>query len=123
MILDKSLDLSGLFALYTKRLDLMTRLGQRLVPREVALGVWGRVDCALNSRFPQELLTPAEHLLKPPTTLEWLVHSLGARCLLGGCEVEAGILSPCIQARKQGPVLADEPLQWQKTALRRAPSA
>lgn len=120
VILDKSLDLSGLFAsLYTKRLDLVTLLGQRLVPREVALGVWGRVDCALNSRFLQELLTPVQHLLKPPTTLA------AAACIAlepgvcyheieGGCEVEVGILSPCIQARKQGPALADEHLQWQK---------
>lgn len=97
----------------------MTLLGQRLVPREVALGAWGRVDCALNSRFPQELLTPAQHLLKPPTTLA------AAACIAlepgvcycgteGGSEVEVGNLSPCIQARKQGPALADEHLQRQK---------
>lgn len=98
----------------------MTLLGQRLVPREVALRVWGRVGCALNSRFPQELFTPVQHLLKPPTTLA------ATACIAlepgvcyheteGGCEVEVGILSPCIQARKQGPALADEHLPWQNS--------
>lgn len=41
VILHKSLNFSGLFAYwYTKGLDLMTLWGQRLVPREAALGVW-----------------------------------------------------------------------------------
>lgn len=81
------------------------------------------MDCAFNSRFPQELFTPAQHLPHPPTTLATaacIALEPGGCCRRteGGCKVEVGILSPCTLARKQGSALAGEYPQWQKQPFR-----
>lgn len=95
----------------------MTLLGQRLMPG--GLSGESAVDCALNSRFLQELLTPPQYLPKPPTTLAaaaCIALEPGGCCRRteGDCEVEVGILSSYTQARKQGSALAGEHTQWQK---------
>lgn len=102
VILDKSLNLSGLPAsLYAKGLDLVTHWGRGWCPRRLP---WDPgLACALSSRFPQELLTPAQHLPKPPTPLT------AAACIAlepGGAA--AGLEGLCGRPRKQGSVSAGE---------------
>lgn len=62
------------------------------------------MDYALRSRFPKELLAPAQHLPQPPTTLAaaaCIALKPGGCCSRaeGDCEVEVGIMSPSAQAR------------------------